>query len=447
MPDNGRLTAKQLSRINHPKLGGVHLACDEASASWNTLGSSSCSATAGAEGSPRRAPSAHTATSMARCSAKRSSAGTRRRRVGATTAGVTRSTSRRRRWPRSSIGTAPRSGGTTGMRSGSGGTASTTASFGAPDPGQTRRTPSCARALAGRARRSPSPRSCSGCSTAARTRGSTRTVTSAATHARRLSHFSDPPASPRTGSATPRCGGLLANTPVVQGGTSGAAKPKSKPSGGGDTCCAASTSPTHAATSTSRRPARAECPSSACASPTATSRRALRPRSHQGAPRERARVVSVLLRARRERPQQPARRRSGGGDGGRVRTRRRLGRKNDLPLAYDFENANGQSARKCAGHLVDFVRAYRGARAHYPILYTMPGFWTAIHKELSAPDRKLVGNCPLWIAHWEVRDPARWHRGAPAGGCGKTRTAARSPAYRASATRTASAARRTTSPD
>src|SRR3954469_8754945 len=36
MPNNGRLTAKQLSRIHHPKLE-LHLACDEASASWNTL--------------------------------------------------------------------------------------------------------------------------------------------------------------------------------------------------------------------------------------------------------------------------------------------------------------------------------------------------------------------------------------------------------------------------
>jgi lysozyme len=81
------------------------------------------------------------------------------------------------------------------------------------------------------------------------------------------------------------------------------------------------------------------------------------------------------------------------------------GRKGDLPLAYDFENANGQSPRKCAGHLVDFINAYRGARGHVPILYTMPGFFTAIYKELSAADRKLVARCPLWIAHWEVRDP------------------------------------------
>ena len=81
------------------------------------------------------------------------------------------------------------------------------------------------------------------------------------------------------------------------------------------------------------------------------------------------------------------------------------GTKQDLPLAYDFENPNGQSPRKCAGHLVAFVRAYRTARGHYPILYTMPGFWGSVHKELSASDRKLVAKCPLWIAHWDVRSP------------------------------------------
>jgi GH25 family lysozyme M1 (1,4-beta-N-acetylmuramidase) len=81
------------------------------------------------------------------------------------------------------------------------------------------------------------------------------------------------------------------------------------------------------------------------------------------------------------------------------------GHKDDLPLAYDFENANGQSPRKCAGHLVDFIRAYCAARDHLPIVYTMPGFFPAIARELSASDRKLVARCPLWIAHWEVRDP------------------------------------------
>ena len=35
----------------------------------------------------------------------------------------------------------------------------------------------------------------------------------------------------------------------------------------------------------------------------------------------------------------------------------------------------------------------------------MPGFWSSIYKELSVADRKLVARCPLWIAHWEVRDP------------------------------------------
>jgi lysozyme len=81
------------------------------------------------------------------------------------------------------------------------------------------------------------------------------------------------------------------------------------------------------------------------------------------------------------------------------------GKRGDLPLAYDFETANGQSPAKCARHLVQFVRAYRGDRGHYPILYTMPGFWTRILAELGDRQRALVGRCPLWVAHWDVPRP------------------------------------------
>jgi lysozyme len=86
----------------------------------------------------------------------------------------------------------------------------------------------------------------------------------------------------------------------------------------------------------------------------------------------------------------------------------------DLPLAYDFETPNGQPPKKCAGHLLDFVRAYRAGRGHFPILYTMPGFWGSINRELSPADRALVSRCPLWIAHWDVRKPgtlAPWNDG------------------------------------
>ena len=81
------------------------------------------------------------------------------------------------------------------------------------------------------------------------------------------------------------------------------------------------------------------------------------------------------------------------------------GRKRDLPLAYDFETANGQPAAKCARHLLQFVDAYRKARGHYPILYTGPSFWTSILPHLSAGQQKRIGRCPLWIAHWEVPKP------------------------------------------
>ncbi|HEY3551226.1 MAG TPA: GH25 family lysozyme [Gaiellaceae bacterium] len=81
------------------------------------------------------------------------------------------------------------------------------------------------------------------------------------------------------------------------------------------------------------------------------------------------------------------------------------GRKSDLPLAYDFETPNGQPAAKCARHLVQFVDAYRRARGHHPIIYTGPGFWTAILPHLTAAQSDRVRRCPLWIAHWSVKDP------------------------------------------
>jgi GH25 family lysozyme M1 (1,4-beta-N-acetylmuramidase) len=51
------------------------------------------------------------------------------------------------------------------------------------------------------------------------------------------------------------------------------------------------------------------------------------------------------------------------------------------------------------------VDAYRKARGHYPIIYTGPGFWAAILPQLTAAQRDRVKRCPLWIAHWGVRDP------------------------------------------
>jgi GH25 family lysozyme M1 (1,4-beta-N-acetylmuramidase) len=81
------------------------------------------------------------------------------------------------------------------------------------------------------------------------------------------------------------------------------------------------------------------------------------------------------------------------------------GRKSDLPLAYDFETPNGQPASKCARHLVQFVDAYRKERGHFPILYTGPGFWTAILPHLTTAQKARIRHCPLWIAHWSVPQP------------------------------------------
>jgi GH25 family lysozyme M1 (1,4-beta-N-acetylmuramidase) len=81
------------------------------------------------------------------------------------------------------------------------------------------------------------------------------------------------------------------------------------------------------------------------------------------------------------------------------------GRKGDLPLAYDFETANGQTAAKCARHLLQFVDAYRKDRGHHPIVYTGPSFWTSILPHLTPSQRDRVQRCPLWLAHWDVPRP------------------------------------------
>ena len=77
----------------------------------------------------------------------------------------------------------------------------------------------------------------------------------------------------------------------------------------------------------------------------------------------------------------------------------------DLPLIYDFETDNGQSPRKCAGHIVQFVRAYRRSENHFPGIYTMPGFWDRILPHLDADDRQTIAKCFLWEAHWNVEAP------------------------------------------
>jgi GH25 family lysozyme M1 (1,4-beta-N-acetylmuramidase) len=80
-------------------------------------------------------------------------------------------------------------------------------------------------------------------------------------------------------------------------------------------------------------------------------------------------------------------------------------RSNDLPLAYDFEDLNGQPVAKAARHLVQFVRAYRKTMGHLPVIYTMPSRWVSVEREFNPKDRAFVKRCPLWIAHWGVKQP------------------------------------------
>ena len=77
----------------------------------------------------------------------------------------------------------------------------------------------------------------------------------------------------------------------------------------------------------------------------------------------------------------------------------------DLPLAYDFETLNGQPAAKAARHIGQFVRAYSREMGHLPVIYTMPGMWPVVDRELSPRDRAFISRCPLWVAHWGVRQP------------------------------------------
>lgn len=77
----------------------------------------------------------------------------------------------------------------------------------------------------------------------------------------------------------------------------------------------------------------------------------------------------------------------------------------DLPLAYDFEETNGQTPQQAARHLVEFVSEYEAAQRHLPILYTMPGFFSSVLPHLDSDDRRMLRRCPLWVAHWAVSEP------------------------------------------
>jgi GH25 family lysozyme M1 (1,4-beta-N-acetylmuramidase) len=77
----------------------------------------------------------------------------------------------------------------------------------------------------------------------------------------------------------------------------------------------------------------------------------------------------------------------------------------DLPLIYDFETSNGQPNQKCARHVVEFVRAYKKSEGHYPGLYTMPGFWVQVLAHISKSDRKVISQCFLHQAEWDVQQP------------------------------------------
>jgi GH25 family lysozyme M1 (1,4-beta-N-acetylmuramidase) len=77
----------------------------------------------------------------------------------------------------------------------------------------------------------------------------------------------------------------------------------------------------------------------------------------------------------------------------------------DLPLVYDFEDLNGQTAAKAAAHLMGFVSAYKGLMGHNPIIYTAPGWFAQVYNALTTIQRTILAACPLWVAHWNVTAP------------------------------------------
>jgi GH25 family lysozyme M1 (1,4-beta-N-acetylmuramidase) len=81
------------------------------------------------------------------------------------------------------------------------------------------------------------------------------------------------------------------------------------------------------------------------------------------------------------------------------------GKAGDLPLAYDFEDLNGQTAAKAGLHLIEFIRTYKYVRGHWPIVYTAPAWFKPVGDTLSDEHKALLANCPLWIAHWGVQGP------------------------------------------
>jgi lysozyme len=81
------------------------------------------------------------------------------------------------------------------------------------------------------------------------------------------------------------------------------------------------------------------------------------------------------------------------------------GKPQDLPLAYDFETLNGQTAEKAGKHLIQFVKTYEWIMQHKPIVYINPATANPIVPTLSPADQVILAACPLWIAHWGTMTP------------------------------------------
>lgn len=72
----------------------------------------------------------------------------------------------------------------------------------------------------------------------------------------------------------------------------------------------------------------------------------------------------------------------------------------DFPLVVDVETLDGESPSAVVDGVVEFLDELSSARpSRRPIVYTMPGLWTAL------PPRGISALADLWIADWGIAKP------------------------------------------
>lgn len=77
-------------------------------------------------------------------------------------------------------------------------------------------------------------------------------------------------------------------------------------------------------------------------------------------------------------------------------------RPGELPPVVDVETLDGRPAVEVQACLIDWVARARAVLGRLPVVYTYPDFW---QRELHGAVLSEVADCPLWIAHYGVKEP------------------------------------------